>query len=92
MSRKAQYLSFMCQVLEWYDNFAIYSRGGGVTLLSKIRGYAIQMVKVPPINPEKFFKNIPIDPEKFIYKVGRKKGGGRVLLLYLDNDLTLQRL
>ena len=41
-------------------------RGGGVTLVSKIRGCAIQIVKVPLINPEKFLKSIPINPENFL--------------------------
>ena len=41
------------------------SRGGGVTCVSKIRGCAIQMVKVLPINPEKFLKSIPINLENF---------------------------
>ena len=43
--------------------------GGGVTQVSKIRACAIQIVKVPPINPEKFLKSIPINPEKFLKSI-----------------------
>ena len=41
------------------------ARGGGVTCVFKIRGCAIQIAKVPPINPEKFLKSIPINLENF---------------------------
>ena len=41
-------------------------RAGGLTWVSKTRGCAIQIVKVPPINPEKFLKSIPIYLENFL--------------------------
>ena len=41
------------------------SPGGGGNL-TKMRGCAIQIVKVPPINPEKFLKGIPINLDNFL--------------------------
>ena len=40
---------------------------GEVTRVSKIQGCVIQIVKIPPINPDKFLKSISfINPENFL--------------------------